>query len=1058
MITRLLLYPYESIKILDTVFQDGGLVSLVLADHDAASFLEVNDIISLSFVDTSLNPSYNSTCMVIGIHDNIVDTDMNWGVPGPLNPGTITNVCRYSSEISQFVSISQSPVELDLSQVVQFPITYNIADIQKPQNRKSNFSKQIDLPGTKENNKIFSHLYEFDSLGDFNHNLKHRIVVLQDNLEILNGFLRLVSVKRKDWNIVSYQVSIDGEIADLFSRLKKADGSEMLLSDLDFTEWNHIYDNEAVLDSWNGDITRDDAPFTSISKVLVGTVSDTYFSSGGRTALGITGTDLSIGDVVQFVMDNPLDLTVNFDPSNSTHTIVGFDENDYPIINIQFQSGATNSGTLYQLISSGEGYVYPTISYGVNGNILSPDVSSDFRVQWQPWLFCKTVTDKIFDTINFTYESSLFDSQYFKRLITNPPLSANLQMAAAATGDGLTGMSGDSPLSYAHLVEAPNEIYDYTGIYDPTSSVIENNTYNEQQITITLQFQHELDRYSEVFYSFLWVVYVRAYSSLNPDGSSNSNWGSGTGYLKNQYTLFYGNSQWSQQEELIVHDYTTLNHSEDGSRWYLTTNIQDTFILKPLEQIRFVIYAQCSGANPPGHTHLWRMISPFYLNVSASFNVPTLTKSLSCKDYLLSLISMFNLYIDTDKQIANKVIIEPSNTYYLPEYLDWTDKLDTSKDIVLELISNTAPKKYVWTYADGDTYFSKNYKDTTKEVYGQESFESESEFATQTSTIKANFGPSVLSDRSSIQVAPVAKYDITLPVYVKEGDESSPSEINQRILYWLGPKYCNNDTYINLGYTGSTSGIQTKTEFGTSTYGYAGTFDNPYDSTLDINFGTNQFYYFGNDYDVQITDNTLVKKFYDKYLRELDDERARKLTCFMKLSSLDIANLSFRKIYQIKDQYWKLQKITDYDPLKNETTQCEFLKVFDVPYIPAEEPTYCPGAIIISGAGITAANGVYCPDETGYGQFGQNSWTKVGGEYGKDTICVANYVGYYVLASSEYSAGASAGFNWDPGATSAGWCYRNLIDPTTDNWEVYDNTNIPPGAGISPAPTVTYIP
>ena len=41
-------------------------------------------------------------------------------------------------------------------------INKSIADIREPENRESDWTKTFTLPGTKANNKLFTHLFQLD--------------------------------------------------------------------------------------------------------------------------------------------------------------------------------------------------------------------------------------------------------------------------------------------------------------------------------------------------------------------------------------------------------------------------------------------------------------------------------------------------------------------------------------------------------------------------------------------------------------------------------------------------------------------------------------------------------------------------------------------------------------------------------------------------------------------------------------------------------------------------------------------------------------------------------
>ena len=132
-------------------------------------------------------------------------------------------------------------------------ITRSIADIREPQSRSSEWSKTITLPGTKSNNIIFSQLFEVEQTisssvqftPDFNPNLKADVILFSDGVEQLRGFLRLLSIKVDDSKHITYEVTLHGQTADLFTTL-----SERKLNTLDFSEYNHTLSSGNVIDSW----------------------------------------------------------------------------------------------------------------------------------------------------------------------------------------------------------------------------------------------------------------------------------------------------------------------------------------------------------------------------------------------------------------------------------------------------------------------------------------------------------------------------------------------------------------------------------------------------------------------------------------------------------------------------------------------------------------------------------------------------------------------------------------------------------------------------------------
>jgi hypothetical protein len=137
--------------------------------------------------------------------------------------GTGTPTVTYSYRLAQnpnevisqqFVAVARpanlngaSGLALDLYDSIPVPITYSILDIREPEKRRTSWSKTITIPGTKNNNRIFSHVYEIGQDGwitigntsvyeGFNPNLRKECIVMNDGIQVLKGNLQLKKIKR----------------------------------------------------------------------------------------------------------------------------------------------------------------------------------------------------------------------------------------------------------------------------------------------------------------------------------------------------------------------------------------------------------------------------------------------------------------------------------------------------------------------------------------------------------------------------------------------------------------------------------------------------------------------------------------------------------------------------------------------------------------------------------------------------------------------------------------------------------------------------------------------
>ena len=146
------------------------------------------------------------------------------------------------------VSIFVNNESIDLLEDVSIPITYSIADIRNPEQRQGTFTKTIAIPGTKTNNKLFSHIFRVSKLSlstDFNPSLKADCLILEDSIEILRGSLRLIDISYQENGEIIWNCAVFGQTSDLFFSINNDK-----LTDLDLSAYNHLWTKANVVNSW----------------------------------------------------------------------------------------------------------------------------------------------------------------------------------------------------------------------------------------------------------------------------------------------------------------------------------------------------------------------------------------------------------------------------------------------------------------------------------------------------------------------------------------------------------------------------------------------------------------------------------------------------------------------------------------------------------------------------------------------------------------------------------------------------------------------------------------
>ena len=168
-------------------------------------------------------------------------------------------------------------------------INKSIADIREPESRSSDWSKTFTLPGTKRNNKLFTHLFDLNLsirnttatnfTPDFNPNLKATASLYVDEVTQIEGFIRLLNINITDRHQIQYECTMHGQLADLFTTM--ADGK---LADLNFSEYNHTINSTNIFNSWDTSIVKN------------GSSGYVNFSGGKPTGEGYVYTWLDNGE------------------------------------------------------------------------------------------------------------------------------------------------------------------------------------------------------------------------------------------------------------------------------------------------------------------------------------------------------------------------------------------------------------------------------------------------------------------------------------------------------------------------------------------------------------------------------------------------------------------------------------------------------------------------------------------------------------------------------------------------------------------------------------------
>ena len=144
----------------------------------------------------------------------------------------------------------------DVRQDLGVQLNFNIDDINKFGSRDTSFSKTIVLPGTANNNKLLGFVADMGSFNTFDAgaaNIGANFNVAQttkaelrgNGLLLIKGVFRLLSIV-KDKDIIEYEGAVFGELGGFIAAIGNGK-----LEDLDFSDYDHVYNRAAIVGSWD---------------------------------------------------------------------------------------------------------------------------------------------------------------------------------------------------------------------------------------------------------------------------------------------------------------------------------------------------------------------------------------------------------------------------------------------------------------------------------------------------------------------------------------------------------------------------------------------------------------------------------------------------------------------------------------------------------------------------------------------------------------------------------------------------------------------------------------
>ena len=542
-----------------------------------------------------------------------------------------------------------------------------------------------------------------------------------------------------------------------------------------------------------------------------------------------------------------------------------------------------DSWTRDEWVDGAQNYVYPLVDYGLSADMVTFPFNN-----FKPAVFVTEILKRIFSEAGFTIIAPIFESVYFRRLI---------------------------------LVTAEQTITkEVTNLLEQTNTFLSTSVTSETEFSQLLTFTDVLADGFEIENAgtrFKWVktnplntgLVYNAKIVLTPNQvQSNNLWT--VQILKNGAEVLFASeavnfTSMSQQFtwDVAINGGVTLEEND-----YFEVNLKAETIGGVLGDFIYTdVVVQAGQSLTIGNT------VPVAVELEEGDEMQigyTLPKSMKQRDFLKSIISMYNLYVTQDRLQTNVLEIIPYNEFYKAfknEALDWSDKFDQSQEITITPLSELSAKEYRFMFDDDQDYWSTFYKTKFNEGYGESRTIIDNDFILDTKSVKVVFGAPVLREQNAGQ--------IMLHLYKLQNNVKQPDNFKPRVVY-----YAPNQPTLTPWQIDYETGAETY-----NTYPYAGHLDNPIEPMTDVLFDAPREVYFSTG--IYPENTNLFTTYYQQLISAIGDRNSRLLEGYFYLTPTDISNLDFRKIIKVGNHFFQLQKVDKYNPIANGLSYVSLFKI-----------------------------------------------------------------------------------------------------------------------------------
>jgi len=850
--------------------------------------------------------------------------------------------------------------ELDVTDHSDFPLamTFQISDIKDLTSTSGDYSKTFKIPATKNNNKLLKNPYipNIDTEVSINENKKCRILV--NNLFSIIGLIKITGVSGYGETPSHYDCVFFG------NNLSWADDlSNLYMHELDWgTNSEGLeYNKTKIMTTW-----QDDDCDSSTSPIVYPITSYGDYNPDGQTK------------TIQ-LLDTHYDWYTSTGGSTSSSTVGYYGHSnggnfyDTPLPTADWRPAVFVKDTLEKIFSK--------VGYKINSTFMETDMFKklvwllpNFKYNNAEERYNEYSAEATFDTsidlsefeLEHTFTGTQYSYEYDNHNVDFGTINTNFTLSNDTSSTDITYVGGAEGFQIAE--------YGYYNIKASGFSAELSNLLQDGAIPNAAWLMAN-SASAQLRYSELYIDRVQFKLEVKTVGQTS--WNSIDVAEDNTTTEFVGSEGTYGAMGVNLIDAT---NSYD---WGVSANINNEgYWLNKGDRVRISFYAKFkphnSGTAWDGSGDWSFDVIPTIGKFDITLNSEAvaygqtydlkdvINKDYKSLDFVKGIAHAFNFKMTTD-EVTKVVNIEPFNSFYkdYAEAIDWTYKLDRSKQIDDKWIKSDLKRDVVFQYKPdskdkkveqrGEIYWDGikdeyPYQETLPKTFEKGESKYENPFFAGSYNTK---------DQDTIMF-PSMSERATYSAVLWEGTPSSNDtnrpdkgyEFLPRLLYWN--KYEPLSTTIatnKRAYIQTWQGVVEPISAGLigSGAGYLASII-PQATSINRDDSSSPILSYGNvnvrDYDDatgQYTSYAAGKGLFATYYKnmfEMLKAKPRLRTVYIDLKVIDIINLDFTKLIYIDGVYWRINKIVDYQPNKNQSTKVELVEWVSLGAFAATAPSF----------------------------------------------------------------------------------------------------------------------